>query len=103
MSRKCSTKFCCVNGIDFLSASCRTGPPGYIGWRNRFLKRLHIRAQESIPGLIKSLKIRALQTEARISSSNLRPDLRMSQSNGSSAIYLPLCMFYFNLMSFLNL
>jgi hypothetical protein len=27
-------------GID--SASCRTGPPGYIGWRNRFLGSLKV-------------------------------------------------------------
>ncbi len=67
----------------------------------RLLKRLHFRAQESIPGLIKSLKIRALQTglKARISSSNLRPDLRMSQSNGSRAICLCVC-FIFNVISY---
>ncbi len=31
---------------------CHTGPPGYIGWRNR--------SSESIPGLLKHLQIRAL-------------------------------------------
>jgi hypothetical protein len=31
---------------------CRTGPPGYIGWRNRFLG--------PIPGLRTRLQIRAL-------------------------------------------
>jgi hypothetical protein len=34
----------------------RTGPTGYIGWRNRFLR---IDSSESIPGLHKRLQIRA--------------------------------------------
>jgi hypothetical protein len=93
MSRKCSTKLCCVNSIDFLSSRLHRLAES--------IPRL-IRVQESIPGLIKSLKIRALQTglKAKISSSNLRPDLRMSQSNGSRAICLSVC---FILMSFLIL
>ncbi len=35
---------------------CRTGPPGYIGWRNPFVV---IDSSGSIPGLLKCLQIRA--------------------------------------------
>ena len=37
-----------------LEQDCRTGPPGYIGWRTG------IDSLESVPGLLKSLKIPAM-------------------------------------------
>ncbi len=37
----------------------RTGLPGYIDWRNRFL-RIGTDSLESIPGLLKRFQIRAL-------------------------------------------
>jgi hypothetical protein len=42
----------------------RSGPPGYIGWRYRFLG---IDSLESISGLLKRLQIRALYMSQRIS------------------------------------